>query len=669
MIRSLRLLRLALLGLVLAWAMPAPAQNFEGLDSSSSKKKKRGKNNSSSKKKKRGKKDESPPMENAPITAPIEATPAAPTEAPAPAPTAAPDPVPAPAAPAAQDSGGLGLDLSGDTNKGTAPTMSFDAVDVSGKTADRQKLDVAISLFKNDQYEQAAMAGYEILTDMNMAGLHVEARYVVAKALYRMGLYHSSLGEFSKILAVGPQTKFFKTSLEWLFFISRKTKNEQVILDEIARYANHEFPEKFRSEFYYLLARYHFVRGRALDQVGQQAQADRSFEEVKRLATVIPRTDAFYPRVKFLEGLAHFRNGSKEGTAAARRADNNMVSSVEAMKEVVRLTRPTGTKTAEQASLDQSLRELAFMQLARTHYGMQQNRYAIFYFGKIERGTNQWLEALFESSWANYRVGQYEQALGNLITLSSPFFRDEYFPEALILKAVIYYENCRYRESSLILQDFERTYLPVHDQLQLLVSKNMEAGEYYGVLSEVQKKNREGLEKNGTDVILERILRLALTDQDLKKTNDSILELEGEMDVFSEKGDTFKYSELSKELLEGLKTQRTALIEKAGIMSKGKLETELLALKQLLANGLRIKFETTSKEKEFLEEQLKAGGKTAIVKKYRYTVAVADDQLYWPYEGEYWRDELGTYQYTLTKGCIERDSPNRDIQATESSSL
>jgi hypothetical protein len=47
-------------------------------------------------------------------------------------------------------------------------------------------------------------------------------------------------------------------------------------------------------------------------------------------------------------------------------------------------------------------------------------------------------------------------------------------------------------------------------------------------------------------------------------------------------------------------------------------------------------------------------------------VAVADDQLYWPYEGEYWRDELGTYQYTLTKGCIERDSGN--LQASESSS-
>ena len=104
-----------------------------------------------------------------------------------------------------------------------------------------------------------------------------------------MGMYHSSLGEFSKILATGPQTKFFKSSLEWLFFISRKTMNETVILDEIAKYANFEFPEQFRNEFRYLLARYYFVRGKALDQVEQKGEADKSFEEVKRLALMIPR--------------------------------------------------------------------------------------------------------------------------------------------------------------------------------------------------------------------------------------------------------------------------------------------------------------------------------------------------------------------------------------------
>ncbi|WP_375766505.1 adventurous gliding motility protein GltC [Archangium gephyra] len=658
--RLLRPLCLATLGLSLAWATPSPAQSFEGLDLSQPSKKKK----KPTRKPPRGgkKPTAAQPAEDESDSDSADTS----TTTPADTGSAASTPAAPTAAPSANQ--GMGLDLTAETpsQPKAAPTMSFDAVDVSGKSGDRQRLDVAISLFKNEEYEKAAMSSFEMLQDAKLAGLHLEARYVLAKALYRMGLYHSSLGEFSKILAVGPETKFFRTSLEWLFFISRKTKNETVILDEIARYANQEFPERFRSEFHYLLARYHFVRGKALDQVGRGEDADKSFNEVKRLTLLIPKTDVFYPRAKYLEGLTFFRFGNRAPSAAARRTDINTVGAIEAMKEIIRVTRSGAGLDAEQATANQKLRELAFMQLGRTHYGMQQNRYALFYFNKVERGTSQWLESMFESSWANYRVGQYEQALGNLITLSSPFFREEYFPEAMILKAVIYYENCRYRESSLILQDFERTYLPVHDQLELITKKQLEASEYYGVLSDVQKKNKDGLEKGETDVILERILRLALTDQDLKKTNESILELETEMDTFGEKGDTFRYSELSKQLLEGLKVQRTGLIEKAGIMAKGKLEAELVSLKQLLANGLRIKFETVTKEKEFLEEQLKAGGKTAVVKKYRYSVAVADDQLYWPYEGEYWRDELGTFQYTMTKGCIQRDTANRTIQASES---
>ncbi|MBX7099543.1 MAG: adventurous gliding motility protein GltC [Myxococcaceae bacterium] len=522
-----------------------------------------------------------------------------------------------------------------------APTMSFDAVDVSGKSGDRQKLDVALNQFKSENYEQAALTSFELMNDPNMAALAVESQYLLAKSLYRMGLYHSSLGEFSKILSRGPQTKFFKSSLEWLFFISRKTVNEQVVLNEIAKYSNFEFPERFRNEFRYLLARYYLVRGKALDQVDQKGDANKAFDEVKRLALMIPKGDPFYAKGKYLEGLAYFRENKPE-------------SALESMKEVVRVTRqPAGPQTADSRSL-QSLRELAFMQLGRTHYGAKQNRYAIFYFNKVERGNTQWLEALFEGSWAHYRIGQYEQALGNMITLSSPFFKDEYFPEALILKAVIYYENCRYRESTSILEDFERIYGPVQDELDVLTKKDMEAPEYYQVLADIQKKNKEAVERKGTDEILERILKLALTDQDLKKTSDSINELEGEVDGFGSKADAFKFSNLAKTLIEGLKVQRQELIKAAGTMAKGKLEFENEALKQLRGNALRIKFETTDKEKAFLEAQLSSGGKVDIVKKYKESVAVSDDHLYWAYFGEYWRDELGTYQYTLTKGCIEK---------------
>ena len=54
---------------------------------------------------------------------------------------------------------------------------------------------------------------------------------------------------------------------------------------------------------------------------------------------------------------------------------------------------------------------------------------------------------------------------------------------------------------------------------------------------------------------------------------------------------------------------------------------------------------------------LQAGGQRRSVKNVQVRAGgVPDDYLYWPYVGEYWRDELGTYQYTLTKGCIERQA-------------
>jgi len=626
-----RSLSLAAVSLALFAALPAFAQSsFEGMDASAQSKSKKKKKP----RKKRAKRSRTQPdkataaaseKETAvPVSAPSSETKpavsAAAAETPKPEAPKKPEPIPKPAA-----------------------TLTFDAVDLTGKSAERQRLDVAVQQFKQQQYELAAMTAYELMRDPKLVGLQLDAHYLLAKSLYRMGMYHSSLGEFSKILAKGPQTKFFKNGLEWLFFISHKTTNEAVILEEIAKYSNFEFPQQFRGEFRYLLARYHFVRGKALDAIDQRGEANKSFDQVKALILTVPKGDPFYARAKYLEGLAYFRQ-------------DNYQAALESMKEVVRITRPDSSKPEMEAKLEKDIRQLAFMQLARTHYGHRQNRNAIYYYGKVERGGKQWLEALFESAWANYRVAQYEQALGNLITLSAPFFREEYFPEALILKAVIYYENCRYREARSTLEDFERIYLPVHDQLELITKTEKDSTDYYQILSEIQKKSRSSGTKSNTDAILDKILRLALTDKDLKNTNDSILELESEVDSVGKRGDTFRYSELAKNLLEGLRGERQGLAKRAGIMAKGKLETELAELKRLLTNGLRIKFETTTKEKEFLEDQLRAGGRQEIIKKYRYSVSVSDEQLYWPYEGEYWRDELGTYQYTLTKGCAERQA-------------
>ncbi|HEY3447022.1 MAG TPA: adventurous gliding motility protein GltC [Myxococcales bacterium] len=633
----------SLLTLALAWPVAARAQiNFDGLDLSGDE----GAKKKTSKKKPADKKK--PPKK---------------TEEPAPTPTPTPTPTEKKTETKPADSGGgMGLDLSGGSNgsttpsgssktttgggdtatakpaeppkkQGPAPLMTFDAVDVSGKSAERQRLDAAIKLFKDESYETSALAFSEVLADPKMAPFYDEAEYMLAKALYRLQMYHSSLNRFKSLLAKGPSNKFFKSGLEWLFFIAHKTVNEQIVLDEVAKWSNQEFPERFRAEFRYLLSRYHFARGKALDDAQMTDESKKSFEEAKKLLVAVPKNDPFYAKAKYLEGTIYFKESAFEASLAA-------------FKEVVRANNPRNNPNA-----DVRLRELAFMQLARTHYGHRQNRYAIFYYDKVLPGSDQWLEALFEASWAHFRINNYERALGNMITLSAPFFKDEYFPEALILKAVIYFENCRYREARAILEEFEGTYMPVHNELEKITSTNTDAQKYYDILAEIQKRNLDGGAR-GSSLLLERILKLALTDKDLKLVNESILEIEREQDAIGEKRDVFKFSDLAKSQTEGLKKERQELMTKAGILAKAKLEFELGQLKKLLGDGLRIKFETSTKEKEVLEEAMRGGSANRdVMDKYTTTTVVNDERTYWPYEGEYWRDELGTYEYTLTKGC------------------
>lgn len=539
-----------------------------------------------------------------------------------------------------------GVDLSGDDEEKVEEESSL-GLDLRGgeeeekvvSQAAKSRVAAATRLFDEQNYEAAALGFWEILQDPKVAPAHSRAEYMLGKSLYRMGMYHSALAIFKRILARGESDRFFETSLEWLFFIAHKTTNQSAVLDELARFAGVAFPERYRDEYRYLLAKYNFARGRALEDaqsaVGGTSTvyldaSKESMLEARRLLAMVPQSSPFFPRAKYLDGLALYAMG-------------NAPLAVESFKEVVRATNPRREGTV----FDPKLREMAFMQLARIHYEHRQNRYANFYYSRIVRGSDQWLLSLFESAWAHFRLGEDERALGNLITLRSPFFRDEYFPEAMLLEAVIYYENCRYPEAQQAVELFLERYGPLHRELAKLLERDLPSpNAYWEALAASDPEAR--------DEMLERILRMALSDQELRQLSDSIDELEGEVQSISQRRELFRFSGLARHLLEELRGQREELAKKAGHHAKRKLEKELRELAQLNYRALAVKAEIASREKDALQASLERGEAVTVVKPYRYSTAVDDEHVYWPYEGEFWRDELGSYEYTLTKGCKER---------------
>lgn len=655
-----------------------------------------------------------------------------PAKAAAPAPAPGKSAAPAKPSPSPAPAGGL---------------SSLGQVAEQQKSPQQERLDSAVRLFREEQYAPAAVAFHDLAESPDAASLKETAEYNLAKALYRLKLHHSSLGYFERLLKRGPESRYYRSALEWSLFIARKIVADDRVLDAVAKYTDGKFPDEYKNEFRYLLARHHYVEGIAIEsgaEVGNlgEARAEETvtgglslkgdvfggdegggeagkpgeaevkkkaggglsieddifggddepkkkspggkkgkgkgkhgeheaeapkpetkpepepakkpeakpepakktgavsaegltakehFENSTRYLIQVEPSSAFAAKAKFLEGLLMYRE-KKENEA------------LEAFKAVVRMTKPGAPQE------DAWLRQLAFFQLARAHFGAKQPSFSIYYYDRVQRFTYEWLEAIYESSWAEFRLGNYEKALGNLLTLHSPFFADQYFPESHILKAVVYYENCRYPEAKEILADFQKRYGPVQEELKAMTARTQAPDKYYEALDNLRSQElAEGAA--GKTQILSQILAIALADDELKKLDDSFREVDGELKGLVDVSPVFASSKLKSSLEADLGQVRSDYQKSAGRAVKRRLEGERDSIKNLIQQAIRIDIETDRAEQERIESTLRDIQSTPKEQEKEFVDWADDEKLVWPFNDEYWRDELGTYELTLAHSC------------------
>ena len=583
------------------------------------------------------------------------------------------------------------------------------------KSIQRVRLDAAVTQFKEKRYGVSAAALYEMLNDSRVpASLKDEAEYHLGKSLYRLKVYQSALHHFTNILSRGPDSSFYGPALEWCLFIARKVVADEVVLNAVARYASYEFPAAYESEFRYLLSRFHYMRAVDLQatqaalvqgktRVEENTTGGKSFKgdlfgdseeeedleeaesqvkrkgktglslgadifgsdddedeeeedqkETKESTRITPAslddyqpqdhvdvanrhvmrvkpTSAFAARAKFVEAVLLYKSG-KENDA------------LESFKSVVRMTK------AGAPNENKRLRQLAFFQLARTHFGASQPSFSLYYYEKMRRFTYEWLEALYESSWAEFRLGSYEKSLGNLLTLHSPFFEEQYFPESHILKAVVYYENCRYNEAKAILADFLKAYEPILGELRNLTAEETDAEKYYEILANL-RAGLDAEEDLNKARILSKILTIALDDPRLSKLDASYQEVVRELEGAELAKLGASHTELAQHLKTVIEQVRDDIRVEAGKAVKRRLDQEKRQIKKLIQEAIRIDIETAASEQARMEASLSEGDSQPKEIDKVYVEWTDDEKIVWPFEEEYWRDELGTYQLTLGKSC------------------
>ncbi len=478
----------------------------------------------------------------------------------------------------------------------------------------------AIDLYKKKDYYSATIELKKVLDgDTNDDAANKQrAEFYMGKTLYQMGYYASAQSWFEKIVTAGPDHGYYPATLKWLAALSRVLPETSGILDLIGKYdpsaLDQPIMDQVRDELYFLLGR-HFYN---------HAEFDKAIELFDKVAESSP----FYMKAQFFKGVTYVRK--YEGRPAG-----------EAFKTVLAVAtdRPRQYKADE---LDR-YKELAILQMARVFYSTKDFDKAIRYYEKLEQNSSEWPESLFEASWAYFMKTSNPKALGNIHTLNAPYFENQFFPESVLLKSVIYYKYCLYDRALEAVSEFNTKYKPLKENLIGVVGKYEDNAEFY----EYVKKIMAG--KAGLDDTTQRLTMSVLGDKTLGKTFAWVDELDHELTMLGKADKAWQTTAVAGDINADLELVKSVAAADAGRLAKERLNRLVKELSDLGRDGIKIRIEVLDAQAGKISAE-HAGDK--ISKTHKEDPIIVDDEHFvWRFNGEYWKDELGYYRFKVRSQC------------------
>lgn len=528
------------------------------------------------------------------------------------------------------EGGGDGvIDLDGEEGGGTAA--------VAGQPT--EQMAQAKAAFDKKSWAQAAQGLHDVVSGStgDDEGNKQLAEFYLAQSLYFLKFYQASFDGFTKIAANPSHQKFAETLL-WLAKLATDLPEPADIISHVGKYSDEQlarFDNKAQQKLYwklnYLLGRYNYRKG-------QFAEAIRLFQNVNA-------TSSDYVNAQFFSGVSYIQ---------MRKA----VAAVKAFQRVEKAV-DDGADVEDAGRM----RDLANLSMARTMYSasitldpetnVPQIRgdalsAAVKYWNEVDESSEYWLDAHFEAAWAYYMAGQYTRALGNIHTLKSPYFPRAFYPEAEILKAIVYFFNCDYERATSVVARFEVSTAPKKDKLEKILAKykgENQAEAFYKFLIKV----REG--EANIDEEIEPLVDSALSDRQLLRNIGYVQFLEKEQKQYGKSPAAFQQSSVGTYVSEKIAAARTKGVANAGKLAMSRYQRYVDEMGEHLRNGQKILIDIVAAQRNLLDQAIKEGQVSGAEAKIFGVVNPDDEHFIWPFDGEYWRDELGFYRQEVASAC------------------
>jgi len=501
----------------------------------------------------------------------------------------------------------------------------FFAVTLLAGLASAQDLAVynkALSAYNGNQFEDSARLFFEVTNTTTDNDLRLKAEYYLASSFQRSNLPFTAFVYFTPIVKAGPQHPYHLKSVEALIAL-QEVLNDDFLIPSIMNNLYDRYADSWATLPLEVLARINYLIGRIAHRKGK-------LDEAKQFLEAVPDTSQFYAKAQYMVGITLADPRFPASDEATR--SKNVEASISTFENVLKIR-------TRQLDFDDT-RHLSYLALGRANYNQGQYQKSTEWYEKVPRFSKYWDQSLFENGFARFQNDDFGGALGSLQGLYAPQFAGAFQPESWILTSTTYYFSCLYDESKASLTEYERLYLPMAEKLKPIVEptepKDLPA--YFKLVNTTESPE-----------VPKAVLNWVRTNERMLGLFSMLKQIEAEKTTI-EANQSWRAAKMGNDLVTYLDQNRGTLEQAAGQTAKGRLTEAYRTIKGFGDQVEIIRFEIAKAEKEFAETGLDAQGLLRKQVLYRPKMP-AENWNYWKFEGEFWRDEIGYYQYTLKRGC------------------
>lgn len=492
--------------------------------------------------------------------------------------------------------------------------------DDAGGSAELESL---IRDFKAQKYRTASYGLFELLRENSYPDKDSTIKYYLAKSLQELGMFHAAQYYYMEVVRKGPRNPLFKHALPRLAEVAERTGNDYELLRIVGKIAPESYPRQARPHLYYLM-------GRKSYDAGELSDAASYFEKV-------PQDSELYPRAQYFTGLIGYER-------------QRYKSAAKSFREVIRAPVATDDKRLQGELED--LKDLSLINVARIYYSLERFDNADKYYAKVDHKSTYWPQSLFERAWTQFWLGDLNGELGQLVTAGSPFFAGrEFLPDTGYLKALTYFQLCEYDEVDRTVKNFQSTYQPVRDEMKRFIEKVRADGSdeaFAGAFDAYFGENA-----NPDSKIPVSVFREILRNRDLGALVRDMDGMKAELDTIAEQTPQWRDSigaELGKIIARDLERYK----ERAGRTFMQSLLDEYRSVDDLLQDFKVLEFEVVDARRKDYVYQMTTEIREDDSANKPVDFATDPTIIYWPFNGEFWVDELGYYRYTERGACNDK---------------